>query len=571
MGKKLREIGLAAASWDDLGGTAGKGEKQQKADELPLHLKAQVVGSVKWQELDKLDISAETRAKSDAARLWRTNSHLYEKIRDNLHLIERKVNAKMRTDDAKLNAQCKKITTATGSTRAWCNAMTRTEWEKSRRRGLIEPLINDVIRALNAKAIRDAKRPLAPTELPFDVSVAYTEKESIRQAVLEHETAATADMSSWFDQLGIQKISDLFGLVDEDDNEYEAQVMTKGFMSSCNVAHSTLEVLAPHPPVGFHAKFVDNIGFFGSRTESSGQMKEFKERAHKCGAIVNDENNEPRTEYDFLGETYNHVRKTRALTMKTVEKLVRIAALLKPQKPGETALKMTCRRAMAIIGTLFYAAEVLDINLTQFVTALKEHARLAAEAGALASWDHKVVISAQAAEELRRWQQISAANEPVHVTRGRRSEHNTEAPTTTIYTDASAWGWGAIIVSGSTVRHFSQPWAQADHDEATATGGYLQSSVHAEPMAMRRALCCTPIRPGTHIDVHTDHQGLVYAAGQRYSYVDSYNQAIALLNDLQQVCSVAVHFIQGIANPADALSRGVAPVLPVTRVGCACG
>lgn len=560
--KKLHELGRATASWEDLGVPTEK-----RASSLPLHIK-DVVNSVNWDEHDKLAISDEMRTEREQARLWRTNSTLFGKIRENLSVIKRDCIAHMPTADAQISEQFGKLKKVNTMPLAFCNAFTRVEADKHRRRGLLEPLINDIIKACNAKAKEDNEPP------PFDFSVKYTQKHEIRQAVLETECGATADMSGWFDQLGMKAICDLFGVEDEDGNIYELQVTAMGFIGSCKVAHTTLGVIAPYPQTCFHAKFVDNIAFLGSRAVSEAEMATFKDRAKACGAIINDEINTARTCYEFLGEKYDHTAKTRCLTTKTVEKLNRIQQLLDTMGATKRSggNKTTCRMFMAIIGTLFYCGEVLDIDLTKYTSALKAHARLAAEAIALWSWDHKVIISDETVAQMVHWLSLCKTNTPVHVTRGTRSDEN-KTQSITVYVDASAWGFGAVVMKGATVTHISQPWTPADHEQAMIDGGHLGSSVYSEPLALRRILCMVAIPPGTSVTVHSDHQPLVFAVeDQRYSFVGSYNAAISMVNDLRKVCSVRVAFIPGIANPADALSRGMAPALQVTSIGfAACG
>ena len=142
---------------------------------------------------------------------------------------------------------------------------------------------------------REAGRPES-----FDFSVRYSDRTSIRNAVLETECAATADMSSWFDQLRMPGVSDLMGVEDEHGSRYQLEVAAMGYVPSCKVAQGTLVALSPFPPVCYTARFVDNISFFGSRVVAAGAMTKFFARTRHCGAVVNDEDKSPRTSYDFL-------------------------------------------------------------------------------------------------------------------------------------------------------------------------------------------------------------------------------------------------------------------------------
>ena len=567
--KMLREVGKGAASWNDLG---GKQQGRQGAAGLPVHTK-DVVGAVCWGILERCSMAHETEMNLVDAKLWTTNSIRYGKIRQVLNewktspstaASQRITNGttglkRIPTKDAEAWQKVGKLQPCRmEDVSAWCNYYSRPEWEKipPRRRGLLEPMINDIIRAVET---------VASAELPY--SVKYTSKKEIRENVASSEWGATADMSAWFDQLGIHGIEDLFGVLDEDGNPYLLMVTGMGFMPICRVAQATLSALCPHPARCPVAKFVDNVAFFGSYEATSTDMLTFKKRAADCGAIINDENNSPRKKYEFLGESYDHELKTRCLTQKTTEKVERCWQLTKQSG------KMTCRRALAIIGTLQYAAEILNVDIAQYPQMIATHTSISCEAAKLNSWDHKVHVSDKAMLEIHRVAAICKKNEPVAVMAGYLREHGDIE--TTLWVDASMWGWGAVIMSkGYPVKFISQQWSEADHEEAMQQGGTLSSSVTAEPMAIRRALCSTTIAPGSTIELFSDHSGFVSAAvprnGKRrnYGFCTSYDAALTLLADLEHAgVSVRVSFVAGAANPADALSRGKPPILHVTSVG----
>jgi hypothetical protein len=156
-------------------------------------------------------------------------------------------------------------------------------------------------------------------------------------------------------------------------------------------------------------------------------------------------------------------------------------------------------------------------------------------------------------------------NKPVHVTRGSAPPQSTRI--IEAFVDASRWGWGAVILPGGDnangVQHFRQPWSL---EEQAALP--LWSSVCSEPRAMRMLLCRLAT-PNTHIKIHTDHAPLVWAcAGRRWSGQPDYNAVHALLRDLEgRGITVELVYVEGSKNPADPLSRGVAPILEVTGIG----
>lgn len=554
--KLLANVGRKAATAADLGMQTKKSAKDAAA--LPILMKP-VVGACDWELLERLSMAESVAAELTEAKFWRSNkSKNYDMVSrilngDNTSLRNEQKHM-IPKEDAKAYLEGKKLRMlreGEPAPKAWCNFFSRPEWEKipPRRRGLIEPLINDAIKSWAG----------------FNTSVKYTSTQEIRWLVLQHEYGATADMSAWFDQHK-QYATDFFGIRDDEGLTYVVEVVATGYIPSCKIAQAALAAIAPWPPVP-QALFVDNAAFYGTATKAAEAMKSFKMRAGSCGAVINDEDNSPRQQYEFLGESYDHVAKTRQLTKKSLVKLTRIAALLValPANKGKT----TCRLAMAIYGTLLYAGEVLDVPLAKWRTALKHFADISAEAGRLQSWDHKVILGTEVISELTAWTEKCIENKPVHVVRGNKPEKNNKAATTTMYVDASAWGWGAVVISEqNTVRHISQQWNQMDAAEVAAQGGHLGSSVFAEPLAVRRALCAIQITPENAVQIWTDHMSVVAAAERRYSVVPSYNAVLELRENLATVgVHISLAFIPGKDNPADALSRGKPPLLMVTSIG----
>ena len=432
------------------------------------------------------------------ALLWALPSAINDNLRSLVPQITRQVTHKISCADAALYVSAGKLKTTTSTPIAWCNFFSRAEWEKipPRRRGLLEPMLNDAIRLHHN----------------LDYSLQYTQRHDIRRAVLVSALAASADMTSWFDQLRMPGCEAMMGVEDEAGGQYGLVVAAMGYMPSCKVAQAALGAIDPAcPQLNLTAKFVDNIAFFGNSSWPAHAMTLFKARAASCGAVINDEDNSARPSLDFLGEHYCLVSKTRSLTGKSVKKLSRIQEVLDKYSVMKEA-KMTCRLFMAIIGSLLYCGEVLAVDLSKYIAALRCHAEAAAEAGRLQSWDHKICVGARALSELEEWTRECLVNNPVHVTNGRNALNHTSS--VTLWVDASAWGWGAVILtSGSpAARHISQPWTDADRDEAERQGGYLASSVFAEPLAVRRALCAVTLRPGQKIEVWSDHLSLVCAA-----------------------------------------------------------
>jgi hypothetical protein len=313
---------------------------------------------------------------------------------------------------------------------------------------------------------------------------------------------------------------------------------------------------------------VDNAAFIGSASGAEAAVNGFLARAHRCGAIVNDEDHTPRTAFDFLGVHYDCTAKTGQLVQKTVGKLRVIGQLL--AECGMRKGKTSSRALFALIGTLIFASDVLDVPLWQYPVAMRQYVAVAREAEQRQRWEFPIIISPDALAELVKWTNRCITNDPVHVTRGVAGKSVREASRRVhAYVDASEWGMGLVVVpaGGSKevgTRMYSIPWTADDH----AVMGYRHwSSVISESYALRRAAAILA-SASCEITLYTDHQPLVAASRCRWIGVEAYRCAIAALREYSLAdCVFHVEFVRGSANPADCLSRGRPPLLPVTSVG----
>ncbi len=550
-----------AASWSALGRRGGR-----QALELTLHLKPAAIGACVWELLEELvaeDAEEEQEERMETVRLWTTKPDNFDKVRVEIRRMgidAQRPHNLIPAERAKKYCECGKLVTlkAGATVLAYCNYFERNEEEKARARGLFETIMNDAIRRLKGQ---------------IEVTVQYTSRNTIREAALAHDYCCLADMQSWFDQLAVRGVTDLTA-VEDDEGGIHAHMMTAmGSIPSCRTAHTTLGILAHQPapqrqPVTT-AKFVDNVGFFGSRDASTNSMKLFKTRCARVGALINHENNDPQQLFDFLGERYDLQQKTRCLTSRVVEKVAFVETTVQALLNRDTkSANVSVRRILAWVGTLRYAAEVLDLQLYHYIAALKTQVE-AARQGTIMGFDTKFCCPREALEQVYTWAATARNNKEVHVVHGARvhpPQSGPPTPETRIYVDASAWGWGAVIVAGAVVRHIAQAWTPDDRANHN-----VQSSVVAEPLALCRLLCSLRRDELQNTRIFSDHKSLVEVAKGSYSLIDGYNRAIALVDELKRSgLHITIDFVAGNANPADALSRGAVPpppVLHVTHIG----
>jgi hypothetical protein len=212
---------------------------------------------------------------------------------------------------------------------------------------------------------------------------------------------------------------------------------------------------------------------------------------------------------------------------------------------------------LAVYGLLLYAANTLRVTIARFHWAMRF---LSYVSGTDLSTEHRLPPGVRT--ELIEWTKIAAANVPVAVWL-----EDSLDPDFTIYTDASATGWGAVSISkNGSVLQLSEPWSQKD------LASYdLQSSVHAEPLAIVYAVQALVPSHAKDVVIFTDHMPFVYAFMSTFGRAWSYSMAVQYL--MSRRTRFQVRFVQGETNPADVLSRArhppqalAPPFLPVTSV-----
>lgn len=394
------------------------------------------------------------------------------------------------------------------------------ELAKARRRWIVEPHINDI------------------TADPADPGTTTTD--TARKNTASSESAILFDFAAWFDQLPLDTQVRRFFSFSRRGRKFRMKVLPMGFRVSCLVAQRIAHAIAdfPLPPGVTVDIYIDNIRFCGPLALLPAVAEEFRRRAAYVGAILNEADDAPTTEYDFLGEHYSHVQGVRSLTDKTVEKLRLVHEIIRDAAPRCTR---SVRSFAAFFGLLFFSSRVLNLDLSLHFHAIS-FLRSLALAASSSGWDSLVTIDPPAHHDLLSWSAIALSNTPVPIV------SIPSGVTDTIICDASSSGWGAVHICGSATRHYSAPWTAAD--------GQMQSSVVAEPLGLVRAACCSLTAASRTVHLFSDHLPLVFAINAGYGRAATYNAAIRRLKDLFPLATFKAFFIAGKDNvTADYLSR----------------
>ena len=546
-GKSTRQDGTSRTGpWMTINGyvptwAALMGKARRTSGTLPLHAK-DVVNAVDFNKLAGLQQRDETRAELDWALRWTRPGGVYQSIEEEIGKCEmRKTRSALEASHVEKLVALGKLERPTQTPMAYCNAMLRTEEKPDgdRLRALLEPVINDLI------------RKLAKEDRNFDVSTKYATKSEIRQHVYHSECAVQFDFAAWFDQLTMHEDNRKFFTIETAYGIYSLVCLAMGFMPSCQVAQACTNTLREVKARVFSDSCVDNVAFMGNKVELAAAAEEFIARCDAVGAILKDRTIEYLTEHDFLGEHYDHTRKTRCLTTKTAAKAEYVHYRV------QQSATFTTNQLRAIFGLLIYAAGTLNITLARFHWALRFMSYVAGT-------DEKTthVVPAAVIREVLAWSSEAAANNPVPVW-----TPDVEAELT-IYTDASAYGMGAISVSkGGHVMNLSQQWSDADRETWN-----VHSSVTAEPLAIQRAIAAFVPCTAKKVIIYTDHLPFVYAKMKTVGKAYMYSRTIQFMGAYDT--EFEVRFIEGEKNPADVLSRArqiplLSPpqILNVTAVG----
>lgn len=523
-------------SWKALCGSKPRAHGNEQKP--PLHAK-DVVASLDIDKCIHLNQPEATRnALIDAAR-WLRPGKVYDTIADALAKTTlRRQKTALDADDLAIIFDLRKIVRANSPPLAFCNAFAVIEEkeEGERRRPIFEPLINDIL--------ADSTEPILAS------TTRYTPKEDIRRFVYETECAAQFDFAAWFDQFQLHpEIRKFFG-VQTNDGDHVLSVLPMGFRPSCQVAQATTTSIMSVSVDTPSASCVDNVLYLGSKTQVEAAAKEFLQRASQVGALIKDRTITIATEYDFLGEHYDHVKKTRCLTVKTASKARYALDILRTKESFKT------KQLQAIFGLLLYAANTLRITVANFHWAMRF---LSAVCATPQHETHTVPSDVRA--ELSEWARQAAENRPVAV-------HTPDCESDyVIYTDASAYGWGAVSISkGGSVLTISGVWSERDRHEWN-----LQSSVSAEPLAIRKAIAALVPSSATKVTIFTDHESFVGAFHKGIGRTYAYAAAMQFLSQYKTIFEV--RHVPGEHNPADVLSRArqpaplsTPPLLAVTSV-----
>ena len=281
--------------------------------------------------------------------------------------------------------------------------------------------------------------------------------------------------------------------------------------------------------------WVDNIRYCGDEKILKKCDSFLKQSMIDCNASLDIEGIS--AEYDFLGATWNHEKKTVELAKKNRLKL-----------PETLPTTMTAHELEGLIGRLIFVAQIMQDPLVNHYWVLKWARRFfnGLNTGRITP-DQEISIPPSAASSLSRW--LEAAKRPHKV-----RFSNPGSSRATLFTDASLEGWGAVLVLADGAIHIA--------------GGKLTSQQHnnninqAESMALENALSnfsnLISVLSLSFLDILVDNTSVEHnvrrgmpRADILASHVKNIWSSIFSLN-----ISVTLNRVSTSMNPADSISRG---------------
>jgi hypothetical protein len=367
--------------------------------------------------------------------------------------------------------------------------------------------------------------------------------------------AITLDFAAWFDQFELAQPIQFRMCFRSGGKAWALTRMPMGQRHAVAVAQGATNVLLSFPlPTGVSTQScIDNVRFVGPREGVIQAATKFVGRCRAVGITINelpDAANDDTIRKlvhqrgDWLGAEYDYTSGRQRVAAKSMTKLA---------ASWGRRTEWTHRQYAAHMGLLFFTASVLRSPLASFYEAIKQlRLRSAALSRDDSLWTKPVEMAPGELESLTRWTDHASANAWTACL-------TTTATHRYLITDASGWGWGAMLVDTKTgaMKSHGQAWTAEDKQTVDT-----EASTSAEPEAVLRALerFFHPASSGT-VAVLTDSTTARYALAKGYSPSFAVNAIAARVRARFPNLSLQMHHIAGVTNPVDGLSRD-GPALP---------
>jgi hypothetical protein len=458
---------------------------------------------------------------------WLWDPTIYEEALNNTPSKERERDSNVRLPDEDIDIWIAdgKVQEFHGEAKSFMHIFDVIEFFKLRRRGIGEPFINDFI----------FKAMLAGIHLPTRKDV---------RAFLHNQSSATPlDAAAFYDQFKLHRDVQQYFVFQHNGKNYALNVLPMGFRPAADIAQLTAEAILLLSKQQHAMAYIDNFIFTGPNQQDD--VARFLNTAKNYGLQINESkdhkwsNDMQKVSFDFLGERYDLSDKTKKSTAKTIGKVARALEILQSYNS-----LISSRTVAAICGILIYASPSHDIPLSAMFPVMRYLSHLGK---VTTDWDSPAPpIDRNTLNTMQTWSSMILKNPATPIFSPQPELHDIE-----IQVDASAWGWGAVIIhSSGRIQTVQKQWPAYFNAE---------SSTIAEPMAAWLAVSYATTASTKRILLRSDHLNLVHAIKRGHGLTKSYNDFIHNYRTTYPQLLIDAEHIAGIDNTvADKLSRGMA-------------
>ena len=392
------------------------------------------------------------------------------------------------------------------------------------------------------------------------VGVKLLRAKELVDTVHDGEYAITLDFSSWFDQHlldeGVRPDFCFFA----HGKWYRLTRLPMGMRQAVDIAQTATEILISFDcPKGVRVDaYVDNIRFLGnSRAEVIEAAREFIERCRKVGVTINEvpgdvDALQAATDLvsstgEFLGADFDYKLKRVRVGGKTIAKLRVMRDVFEGKAPGVKTF--THRNFLAIFGILFFDLQITKDFAPNRYYALTEYSetarRVQRDPGLLES-EYKCSASRQ--RHISQWIDEDIDNAWRQVFKVPRPD----AADWVLVTDASGWGWGALLLNTHTgimttrYGRWNRQWTGSKRSAWSEPEGVAQALISFFPNGTENSI--------TVLNDSTTAMG-AFAKGRSMKF--AVNKALCTVKDVFPRLNATFHHIPGVDDIADPLSRGL--------------
>ncbi|ORC86506.1 uncharacterized protein TM35_000282220 [Trypanosoma theileri] len=371
--------------------------------------------------------------------------------------------------------------------------------------------------------------------------------------VVYDETATLFDLKASFFQVALPRnIRASFRCRTESGELVEFARLPMGYKCSPEIVNTITRVLAGDPAMvkpqyaapkqlKIHV-WIDNIRISGPHDKVENWGHQIAHNMQHCGVTIGEQHLKTK-EYDFIGVHFNHKDHTVSLSAKTIRRL----------KEATSLEKTTVEQLESTVSRMMCAGGVRGESLFPYYFFLKiVRRRLSRLNRGLIRPQDPAHLSSTAKSIGHNWLKTLLMNKPVHPPQKLPS-------TATLVTDASMYGWGALLFK--------------DSGEVLAAGGAWEHTPHMISQAKARAvhLALRGFKPHLTgpLDIRVDNTTVMHIMKKGNTHSQALVKEADAIDKVLRLHGIRAtwSYVASEQNPADGLSRGK----PVHSVDLATG